>query len=482
VSGINRSYKAIAPTLTDEPAGQNPEREFNARLKETIAKHTGAEARAEAESAREGAAPPPKAKTGKTGSAGSPTAPKSTEAATSASQASASTGASTPAAKKKPSDASSAEQPDAGADAADDAGKAQRGPRYEPKSFWKWMGENPDKGSGLLGDIQEMKRWAEANPELSADLREKVFGLPADTRQEWIRIKNKQRNLRGEIVAEREKTVAEVRAEREQAKQHRDAIEGAVQKMNPIVDLWDAVREPIIADPQNPRIDFDAADAAFAQNAGLSIDDYMRARARRGISSPDAVRARVENAKLKRELETLKKTPAAEPEKPAPAEPDEPDESAAEQTSHDGGQLSEWNAEIPSDHKLRQFDKWQKLLDNEMRRYYDADRQEYDADPEEIADKILKREIERMAEEFGEPEPPARTRAAPPGKRPVVARKPAERGGGAQDGIPPAAKLRPKHFAEPGDENDDEAPKGFAARQRWAIDRAQKRARGELAD
>ena len=131
-----------------------------------------------------------------------------------------------------------------------------------------------------------------------------TFKIPEDTRSEWIRLKNRERKVKENIRGEHEKTMTEARAERQAAEEARQAIDSAAGKLGPIADLWEAVAEKVAADPSNPQVDFEAADAAFLENAKISIDDYMRLRARRSIgSSSDAVRLRVENQKLKRQLE-----------------------------------------------------------------------------------------------------------------------------------------------------------------------------------
>lgn len=445
VSGIQAQRKAIAPQLTETPKGESPEKAFAERQKAAIAKATGEAQKAQDEDAGEDAPTPPKGTK----------ASKEPSTTTSAS-AGASTPATTPGKSPPPATAPSTTPGDATKDGKSDAeaDATERASRYS---------------------FQSLKKWAEENPEDAAAIGEKLFKMPADSREEWIRLKNGARKVRQRIQGDHEKTMSEVRSEREAAESAKAAIDSAAGKLAPIADLWEAVAEKIAADPQNPQIDFEAADAAFQENAKISIDDYMRLRARRSVgSNADAVRMRIENQRLKRELagkpsDALTKTTAAG-EPPSPKE--EAGTASPAAAAKADKNVKDWSDELPPKHKLRQFEGWNKLLDQEMRKYHDADTDEYAADPEEMANTILKREIERtMAELEGESEPAA---AKPKPK--------------ASNGVPKASELTPKPraAAKPAakdDEGDDDvkvAGMTWAQRQKRAIDRAMARARGEI--
>lgn len=435
VSGITPARKAIAPSLTEEPKGLRPEQAFADRQKAAIAKATGEGQKQQDAAAGEDAAPPPKAKPAATAA----------EPATSGK-------APTAAAAKAPASA----EVSPSSSTATDGGKTVEAPK-------------------AVYDFASLKKWSEENPEDAA----KLFKIPEDTRQEWIRLKNRERKVKENIRGEHEKTMAEARAERQAAEEARQAIDTAAGKLGPIADLWEAVAEKVAADPSNPQVDFEAADAAFLENAKISIDDYMRLRARRSIgSSSDAVRLRVENQKLKRELagkpsDTLKTTAAGESTKK--------DEAATAPPAAAKTNARDWSGELDGKHKLKQLDGWNDMLDVEMRKYRDSDTDEYDADPNEIADKLLKREIARMMEDDPPADPPqrSRTQAAKPAQtRPVV--KPRDSG----DGVPSAASLTPRMTA-PDDEKDEVQLRGgkkltWSQIQNRAITRAQQRARGEI--
>jgi hypothetical protein len=445
VSGITPQRKAIAPTLTDAPKGADPVKELAARQKAAIAARDGSDVKAQEAEAREGAPTPPKAKTTASGSSKADAASPGRSGQDAGSKSTDTGGSTKPASTSEESSSAEQAAADDSAPADGTAPGAPRGPRYT------W---------------QALRKYAEEHPEEAADLR-KAFDLPEDTREEWIRLKNRGRKLKNDIAAERDKTTAEVKAERAAAEAAKTAIDDAAAKLGPIADLWEACGERIRANPDNPSPDFEATDAAFAQNAGISIDDYMRLRARRGISSPDAIRLRAENAKLKREL-------AGKPSEQVAAKAKE--EKPAEETKAPelkGVARVDWSSEIASDHKLRGFDGWNAKLDAEMRKYYDPDMDEYGADPDEVADKILKRSIEEM---MGEEEPAAR--AAPARTRPRVAPK------NGKDATPSARDLTPKASTAQVDSIGEDDVKVRNMRPadllNWALKRHELRAKGQL--
>lgn len=434
MSGVAAPRVAIAPSLTEAPKGQSPEKAFADRSRAAIAKATGQSQKDQDAAAGEDAATPPKPKAPTTAAA-STSAKSSLPASGAASTAPTGKASAQPSAKLK-----EASSPDAPGTSTDSPAPAE-----------------------LTYDLRSLKKWAEDHPEEAAETLKKLGHLPADQTGEYIKLKNKQRKVREEIQGLHATTMAEARAEREQAEAARQAMDGAAGKLAPIADLWEAVREKVVADPSNPQLDFEAADAAFLENSGIAIDDYMRLRARKSIGSgSDAVKLRVENAKLKREL-----AKPAEERKTTAAGSNTPKDEAgtAEPAAKAPKNVKDWSDELPGKHKLRQIAGWNALLDTEMRKLYDPDTKDYDGDPEAIADKLLKREIARMMEE----EPDDETV------------KPKPRAPKPKDAVPPASTLRPKapKPAAAADDGDEDAPKGYADRQKWAIARAMRRARGE---
>jgi len=452
VSGIQPARKAIAPTLTEEPKGLAPEKAFIERQKAAIAKHTGEAQRAQDEAATDGATTPPKGAVparssdpSSNGSSPKPTTPAGKSTDSKPSEAAATSGSAAP-----------------GATDASKPAKAVESSSAEPAEH--------------RYTLQSLKQWAENDPEAAAEVLTKLGRLSVDTATDWIKLKNGERKVRARIREENEKGITEARTEREAAENAKAAIDQAAGKLAPIADLWEAVAESVAANPENPRIDFEAADAAFLENAKISIDDYMRLRARRSMgSSADAVKLRAENARLRREnagkpSDAIKTTAAAastSTEKEA-----EPAAAAAKAKS-----AKDWSDELPEKHKLRQLEGWNKLLDAEMRKYHDSDTGDYDANPEAIADAILKRQLELMAEEFEEAAPAPRARPAP-----SAAPKPKPKPVG---GVPDASELTPRQRAEPkvesiGDDDVKIAGMTFAQRQARALKRHEMRRRGEL--
>jgi len=335
--------------------------------------------------------------------------------------------------------------------------------------------------------VQSMRKWAEENPEEAAILREKVFALPADTNPEWIKLKNRERKGRERLRAENEAGIAAAKAEREAAEAARAELAAAADKLAPIGDMWAAVAESIRANPDNPQIDFDAGDAAFEENCGIAIDDYMRLRARRrmGGGGPEAARLRVQLAKERRKNELAAAKPAStEVEKsdtPAAAAPAEPPKGKERKPQHD------WAPEIDTKHKIRGLDGWQLKLDDEMRKFRDPDTADYDEDPEAAADRVLKRELQAFMAELGEGDEPAAPAKRTPAKAAPKAPKKAQ--SASIPGVPSAASLTPKSAPPRKDprmdpDHDDNHPviQSFNKRQQWAIDRALRAARGEAVE
>lgn len=302
-----------------------------------------------------------------------------------------------------------------------------------------------------------MKKWVEQHPEEAAELRVHVFGADQDATKEWIMVQNKKRKMKDELRSEKEKSAAETAAERAQAKADRDLAESAAAQLRPIVDLWQGATRKDSNGNAFP--DFDLVDAAFENVAKMSLDSYLRLRARRGVSNPEGAKMRAENARLTRELEALKTNGAAPSQGSAPAEPNgaagatangatpAPPKVTAPAASVDFEE--KWGDEVPKTHKLRNISGWAAKLDAEMDKYHDAELDEYSRDPEEVADRVLKRELAALAEDDDEPEAPA-----PKKGKPVTPKRKA------------AAKAEP---------DDEEGPAGFADRERWALERARKR-------
>lgn len=414
--------QALAPSIVEMPKdAPNPLRELNERQAASLAKI--AEARRTADSGdREGPPTPPKATPGSTGEKKPPT-PSSTPPS-----------AAEPEAKPKDS-AKSSEKGPGDATKTGDAASTPKELRYDEKSLSRWAEKNPE----------EAKAWAE-----------KHFKKPVD--DDWVKLSHKRRRLREDV---REQSAAGIKAAEEklaQALSEKAVVDDAVGKLSPVADLWDAVGERV---RNNMAPDFEAGDAAFLANTGITVDDYMRSRARRGIINPEMAKQKAENARLKRELEAAKGKVPAEPAKAA-----EPEEKPAPKVLHKH-KIPDWAEDIEKKHGLRKFSGWEAELGAEMAKHHDEDLDEYSKDVEDVADKLLKKKLAEL-QGIEEPEEPKPKKAK---------RAPAD-----------APRFDPKKVkakADDDEEDDTDAeliknvkgPTDPQARMRWAMERAAARSR-----
>ena len=432
--------RPLAPYLppADPNAPADPVAAMRDRQNAAIAARVGQTFRASVEAAGvDGAATPPKPKTTPktpepTSKTGSP--PASSEPSTKDSSAPASS--STP----KPSDEPAKDGSESSGSATP---AAPKGPRY---------------------DFKSVKKWAEEHPEEAAELRP-IFGADQNTSEEWIKVQNKRRKMKEEVRSEKEKGLAEAAAERAQAKADRELAEGAAGQLRPLMDMWAAA---VRKDAQGNIIpDFDTLDHAFEMTAQMPLDQYMRLRARRGVANPESARQRAEIVRLQRELEAAKggaagavapQTQALALPPPAPvATPAAPVDLKAK-----------WDDELPKGHKLRQLADWPAKLEAAMDKFHDAELDEYSRDPEDVANALLKRELAAFSEE----EEPA----TPPVKR--AATKPSTPRARAAAVAPSPAPKTPKNGLI--SVSPEEFEGNMQERERWALERARMRLRGEL--
>jgi hypothetical protein len=413
----------------------------------------------------DGASPPPKPASGSAKASGTPAPsakspaasdPSEKPAAPASKQPPSTEGDSTPSQSSSTTDPTDPSQPSEATDPSPgDASGGKRGPRYELKPF---------------------KRWAEENPEQAAELAKAVFQI--DVGEGFIKLQNKARKIKGEIREQRTaaETAAQAKLAAAQAAQaEAERIAGSLRYM---ADMWAAAQRK---DEQGrPMLDFDTIDESFRQNSGgLSIDDYMRQRARRGVSSPELARERASRLRLEAELAQLKgnngaargaqEANGAAAQPAATAVPKGAESAAPAAATANPEEL--WGDELPKTHQLREFRGWADELHREMQRHYDETLDEYSADPEEIADKLLQRRLAAFQPEV---------EVVPPTKGPKRPNTPKRRAAPAGDGMPSASELTPKgHRPVAPDELSDEMPKDFVSRERWALERAQRRLRGE---
>lgn len=344
-------------------------------------------------------------------------------------------------------------------------------------------------------DIKAFKKWAEKNPEaalkFAQEVKIDVFRDGEDPKTEWVRQTNKGRKLKEEIRTEREENEKKNQAEIAQAKEFHAKAEAIANDIRYLSSMWGAANGKDQAG--NRVVDFDTVDEAFRQNSGgLTIDEYNRMRARRGVSNPEMARLRAENARLKgsQQAPAAQQTNGAAASAPSAAQgAPEAVKPAAAPAAPSRNPEEFWGDEVPKTHGLRKFANWAKDLDVEMQRFHDDTLDEYSRDAEEIANDLLQRKLaELRGDEPDEPAKAPRAKPKTPKNRAVTTAPKAESGPPTSvPGIPNAASLAPR-----GQVNTDrsvveghytgDSPAGFASREKWALDRAQRRARGEAVD
>lgn len=324
-----------------------------------------------------------------------------------------------------------------------------------------------------------------------------------DPKQEWIRQTARARKTKEEqrarFAAAEEKIAAREKAAAEQLQ----LAETTAQSIRYISEMWGAANGKDASG--NRVIDFDQVDEAFKQNSGgLSIDEYVRARARRGVSNPEAARLRSELRKKELELERTKGAPAPAQTNGAAATPANAEATpapaaapAASQGLHSDPE-EYWNESIAAEHPLRRLTGWGKLLDHAMLQWRDDDDEHsYSRDAEDIAGEVFQRQIAKLTGADGEPEkvvvkPHARSKPQTPRNRQAAIRKSAPEEEGAPTNVRgigiPAGKLVPRgqvnqdrsHYVIPQEKWGDvaRAGTGIESVTRSAIERAKLRAKG----
>jgi hypothetical protein len=349
---------------------------------------------------------------------------------------------------------------------------------------------------------KEFKKWAQANPEEALAFREAIdkdtFRMGEEPKTEWIRMTQKGRKLKETLRSEREETLRIATEKETRAQQHLELAEKTAGKLRYLTEMWEACNGK---DAQGNRvIDWDTLEEAVRQNTGgLGWDDLSRMRARRGVSNPEAARLKAELRRQELELERLRPQTngaAAEPSTrlpntptgttdPRPAEPPPAPAPAPGNGLHPNPEEF-WGDEVPSDHPLRQFAGWGKLVDHAMLQFHDDVLDEYSRDAEDIANELLEKKLAALGTKTAAVTVPAHTRAKP--------KTPKNRGQKLEDpdapatnvpgvGIPasklvPRGKVNTDRSHRPARPEDLMTDGGLMARQNWAIERAKLRARG----
>lgn len=430
-----------------------------------------------------GAATPPKPTT----STSKPSAPSSTKA----SESSAKPTAVTPPVAPTSASAASASTPEPS-----EAGAAAKSPD---------TGAAASTQTILSFTPKEFKKWATANPEEALAFREAIdkdtFRMGEDPKQEWIRQTARARKMKEEQKARQAEIDAAAAAREKAAAEQLQLAETTAQSIRYLSEMWGAANAKDASG--NRVIDFDAVEEAFRQNTGgLSINDFVKLSARRGVSNPEAARLRADLRKAQLELEKTKGTAGGEGASPAtaaasPAAPAVPAEPPASQGLHADPE-DYWNESLAADHPLRRLTGWGKLLDHAMLQWRDDDDEHsYSRDAEEIAGEVFQRQIAKLTGGDAEPDkvvvkPHARNKPQTPKTRPAAIRKTAPEEEGAPTNVRgtgiPAHKLVPRgqvnqdrsHFVIPQEKWGDVARQtgGIENVTRNAIERAKLRAKG----
>lgn len=308
-------------------------------------------------------------------------------------------------------------------------------------------GEETDQEETKTDDQEEspspfslaaIRKWAEENPEEAAKVGAEVF--KADD-QEWIKLQNRSRKKKQALIEERKL----IMGERERLQQEQREFTENAEKFVPILDMLEA--------GQGDSPDFDAVDTAFQQITGRTLDDYVRARARRGIhTDPQAAALRAENARLKKQLETGK-----------PAE---------EAKSEPKVEMDAVLPDIDEEHPIRKLHGWESLLRKAAAPHYDPDTDEFEVDVDALAHQVFTKELEKLR--------PAPQQQDPKPKETQQRRAPRR----------PAAKraARPADDDDPSGSTDRQPDEVYLKSERpadmdplhWATTRAQLRAQGKL--
>lgn len=319
-------------------------------------------------------------------------------------------------------------------------------------------------------DSESFEAWAANNPEKAADIARSLFRTNADHaawKTQFIKHQGKLRKLR---TLENEGK-ATLETQRKAIEEGQALIAKQIEEQNglvqPVMDLVGIGQqagkvikerlEAVAGDHQKADfngLDFGAVDDLFEHVFGVGFDSYSRARARQGLKVSPADRAlRLELERVRKENERLKAgtgtaatetTPATTPATPAAAAP------APKKDTR-------WMADELEDHPVTEVNDWQGKIQAILDEHVDPeDEDAYTIELEDAAEQVLAASRERLG---ATPAPAAKGKA---GKRTPA----------------PASRSAARTRAPEPEEDDDEAPKGFAARQEWAMQRAKRRAAG----
>jgi hypothetical protein len=240
-------------------------------------------------------------------------------------------------------------------------------PRYDSKSFSKWIENNPDKAAELATKV----------------FKTQLGGNAESWKKHFIAAENKRRRQSEQDEATQSAIAAEKAEVERLAKEAREPIE-------PILSLLEAEQKE----------DFPAIDRFIKEAFNVDFDEYCRRRLR-GLGKETVTERALKQkvAALEAKLEGGSKTEAPKEKEASPA-------------------VSErWvEKEIPADHGVRDLEGWKKKVTAVYEKSKDPETDEYEMSIEEAAQSVLddflaKRTQRPPANDRSSRRPPQRTEA-----------------------------------------------------------------------
>lgn len=304
-----------------------------------------------------------------------------------------------------------------GGKTAEEAERERPQPRYDSKSFTTWISNNPDKAAELAAKVFKVQ----------------LGDRPEEWKKSFISLENRRRRDSEQNEAELS-TIQTQRAEVERlAKEAREPIED-------VISLIEA----------ETKEEYPAIDRFIETTFKMPFDEYCRRRLR-GMGKETVTERALKQKITALEKKLEKEAPAAAPEERAPAV------------------SAKWvEREIGAEHGVRDLGDWQKRVIEVYEASKDDDSGDYDMSIEDAADKVLGDFLKKRTTP-GSPPPRERER------RTQQRREPAR-----QERRPAKVWTDDDEDGErtPAGDLDDAAPDPLdaAARQRWAMNRAARRA------
>lgn len=260
-----------------------------------------------------------------------------------------------------------------------DGQKPARAPRYDSKSFDKWVNNNPEKAAKLFA------RYG--------------VGDEKEARSRAIKMTRK----RGKLIADIERLEKAKAGLQESAKAEAANLnklrDDAMSEVQPAIDIMEALSKD----------DFAGLDQAFSR-AGKNFDDWAKGRLRRGVAQVQKEAENREIARLKAENEALRKG------EPPPDEKKEEKPKTGEKPRVTTS-LAVVDAEVDEDHAVREVAGWDKKIQTYLAEHYDEDLDEDTKTIDEAADHVLAQARKKLLGDDEEKPKPRRKASKVSGER-----------------------------------------------------------------